>query len=155
MNTGPFTAPSWSRTKKSLIKKMFQVARKVQWIITDLSPRVEIVISLCSAIDMHMDMASSTNVGTYLLCTYSSSVWCVEWFECCVLHDSSLLYTSACIFKNKDIILHNHETMIKFKKSGIVTILLLIFSPNSIFANCPNIVFSFKWSQIQLISCSW
>ena len=154
MNTCPSTPPSWSRTKKSLFKKMFQVARKVQWIITDLSPRVEIVISLCSAIYMHMDIASSTNVGTYLLYTYSSSVWCVEWFESCILHDS-LLYTSACIFKNKDIILHNHETMIKFKKLGVVTILVFIFNPNSIFANCPNIVFSFKRSKIQLISHSW
>ena len=120
---------------------MFQVARKVQWIITDLPPRVEIIISLCRAIDMHMNMASSTNVGTYLSYSYSSSVWCVEPFKSCILHDSSLLYTSACIFKNKDIFLQNHETMIKFKKLGIVTILLFIHSPNSIFANCPNIVF--------------
>lgn len=30
---------------------------------------------------MLMDMDSSTNVGTHLSYTYSSSVWCVERFE--------------------------------------------------------------------------
>lgn len=74
--------------------------------------------------DMLMDMDSSTNVGTHLSYTYSSSVWCAERFESCIHHDSSSLNTSACIFKNKGLFLHNHDTMVKFKKLGIVTILL-------------------------------